>query len=89
MLFAVYPSFQSVYGPRESDQIEWVMGLADSLGIKTLDLTPALRATGEDVETLYLMPHDAHASRRGNEIAGRTIARTLFDDPVLMQACNF
>jgi len=88
MMFAVYPSFHSVYGPQENDHIEWVMGLADSLGIKNLDLTPVLQATGQDRETLYLMPHDGHASPRGNEIAGRAIAQALFDDPALMPACD-
>ena len=88
MLFAVYPSFHSVYGTQESDQIEWVTGLADSLGIRNLDLTPALQATGQNRETLYLMPHDGHASPRGNEIAGRAIAQALFDDSALMPACD-
>ena len=88
MLFAVYPSFHSVYGTQESDQIEWVTGLADFLGIKNLDLTPALQATGQDRETLYLLPHDGHASPRGNEIAGRAIAQALSDDPALMPVCD-
>ena len=88
MMFAVYPNSTSVYGTQESDKIEWVTGLADSLGIKSLDLTPALRATGQDRETLYLLPHDGHASPRGNQIAGRAIAQVLFDDPALMPACR-
>jgi len=53
-----------------------VAGLLDSLGIRWLDLTPALRGAADRGEALYY-PIDGHWTRAGNSLAARTVADGL------------
>lgn len=67
-LFAIFPSHLSVYGLGTGEQLRWVEQMAKEAGIRTVDLTPALRQDGRPMEVLYLLPYDGHPSPTGYEV---------------------
>ena len=75
LVFVAYPSRRSlVEGPLWSP---WAVGVARDHGIPSLDLTPALEESGHDVESLYLLPYDAHPSPRGYAVSAGALAEAL------------
>jgi hypothetical protein len=77
LFFVVFPSHLTVMGATSDAQLRWVDQLASDNGVPLLDLLQPFRATGLPVDSLYLLPHDGHASPRGNEVAGTWVAQRL------------
>lgn len=77
LVYALYPTHHSVLSPDEAEQMAWALRTGRSLGLVTVSLLPALRASGEPVERLYLLPHDGHPSPLGYEIAAQALATSV------------
>lgn len=78
-LLVAFPSHLTVSGAKSDEQLKWLESVAAELGIPMVNLLPTLRATGLPMESLYLLPHDGHASPRGNALAGAAVAAKLAD----------
>lgn len=74
LLFVLYPDHHLIGTPDYHPVLRWgaALGVGDS--IPTLDVTPALRASHQSLEQLYLLPWDGHPSATGYGIAAREIA---------------
>ena len=88
LLFVIYPSHLSLYGTVPSNQIGWITAVAERNGIPAVDLSSALARTGEDVNSLYLMPHDGHPSARGYEVASKLVADAALRTPSFARRCS-
>lgn len=88
LVFAIYPSHLTVYGLWSSDQIDWVRRMADSVGVRSVDFTPALRADGRGKEVLYLLPLDGHPSPAGYAVATHVLGAVLDTFPSLASHCS-
>ncbi len=73
----MFPSHWTVSGARSDEQLRWVRQLADEQSVPTVNILDAFRASGLPTNSLYLLPHDGHASPRGNEIAGEWVVERL------------
>ena len=74
LVLAAFPSHWTVKGVRSAEQLSWLEQTAAEAGISTVSLLRPLQASGQPVESLYLLPHDGHASPRGNEVAVGAVA---------------
>jgi lysophospholipase L1-like esterase len=77
LVYALYPTHHSVLAPDEAEQMAWALRTGRGLGLSTVSLLPALRASGEPVERLYLLPHDGHPSPLGYELAAEALATSV------------
>jgi lysophospholipase L1-like esterase len=74
LVLAIYPSHRSIDGG-QSEQIDWLLGVTDSLEIETINLYPGLAAY--PASDTYLIPIDGHPSSRGYSIAAESLAERL------------
>jgi lysophospholipase L1-like esterase len=84
LVFVSAPSHLTVSRGHREEQAQWVDGMAKALGIETVDLLAPFRSSPLGIEGLYLLPHDGHASPRGNALAGTVVAAQLVEGG----ACN-
>lgn len=87
LVFAAIPTHLTLSGTRTDEQIRWVLGVADSLGLPRADILTAMEKSGRGSAELYLLPHDGHTSPAGNHIAAAAIADVLRSQPVLLTVC--
>ncbi len=89
LILTAYPSHLSVYRRWDLDQLDWVQGIAERKGLPYIDLLEPLRATGQGDTTLYLLPHDGHASARGYAVTSLVIANhVLHQAPLSERHCR-
>jgi len=87
-VYAVFPSHLSVYGLRESDQLDWLDSVIRTLELRSVSFLPALAEDGRSQEELYLLPHDGHASGEGYRIAAHALADSLVKGGALRARCD-
>ena len=75
LVFALYPSHHGVSNDAHLAQMEWVQVTGEALGLPTISLLADLRATGEPMDVLYLLPEDGHPSPLGYEVASTALLR--------------
>ncbi len=73
--FVAFPHPESVSGGSGGRDYDWVLGVAEDMGIITLDLLPVIRGAGAPVEALFLVPEDYHPSPEGYAVAARAVTR--------------
>jgi len=78
VLFAA-PSHLTTGGMIEDAHSKWLEEIATESGVELVNLLHVFRASGLPVDSLYLLPHDGHASPRGNALAGRAVAAQLVE----------
>jgi hypothetical protein len=71
------PSHLTTGGMIPDAHSAWLEGMAAELGVRLVNLVRVFRASGLPMDSLYLLPHDGHASPRGNAIAGEAVAAQL------------
>jgi lysophospholipase L1-like esterase len=79
LVLAAFPSHLTVSGTWTDEQLSWLDETATRAGIPGVNVLAALRATGQPAESLYLLPHDGHASPRGNAVAAGAVAQRLIE----------
>ena len=77
LLMTAFPAHLSVYDLWDSDQLEWLAAMTDSLGIDLVSFLEPLRGDGRDETELYLLPHDGHASPEGYAVAADHLASRI------------
>lgn len=87
LVFAVYPSHHALDDPDAREQLDWIEREARALGLEVVPLLPALRASGQPRDALYLLPHDGHPSPAGYEIAAASLAARVDWDGHAREAC--
>lgn len=86
LVFAAMPSHLVVEGASD-EQLQWIVRSADSLGLPTTELLGPFRRDGREMTTLFLLPHDGHASPAGNRLIAGTIAGSLEAMPFVRDHC--
>jgi hypothetical protein len=66
-----------VRGLQREEQLGWVERAASSLGVPTVDILRVFRSTNLPIDSLYLLPHDGHASPYGNRLAATAVTDRL------------
>ena len=77
LLYALYPSHHAVSSDDRTEQMQWVQATGEGLGLPTVSLLADLRATGEPMDVLYLLPEDGHPSPLGYRVAAATLLREV------------
>ena len=77
LVLVAFPSHWTVRGAQSDEQLRWVEQMARAAGVPTVDLLGLFRSVGLPTDSLYLLPHDGHASVRGNALAGEAVAMQL------------
>lgn len=79
LLLVIFPSHSEFTSSLDqgSAALEWIESEALTLGIPTVNLLTALRASNADVKSLYLVPIDGHASPFGYSVAAHALAEYL------------
>ena len=77
LVFVAYPEYGSASGRESKEQMDWVVGLGQGVGVPTVDLLPVLRNATGNVDSLYLVPLDGHPNRRGYGVSAQAVADTL------------
>ena len=88
MVFAVYPSHQSVRRKELSGDERWALQMARSADITTADLLSPLWESELPIEVLYLLPHDGHPSAHGYRVTARFMAEAIHGSDPLATACK-
>ncbi|MEJ2343573.1 MAG: hypothetical protein P8Y10_15405 [Gemmatimonadales bacterium] len=86
-VLVVSPSHQTVAGKRDTELLDWVTEAAGELSIPTIDLLAPLVASGREIEELYLLPRDGHASPLGYRIAAEALASELAEEHLPADRC--
>jgi lysophospholipase L1-like esterase len=86
-VLAVFPAHMSVYRRWDSDQLEWLDGVIEELGLTAVKFMPSLTADGRSAEELYLLPYDGHPSPEGYRIAAGHLTDALIPMGLLPGRC--
>jgi hypothetical protein len=78
-MIVAFPSHWTVGGQRDDAQLKWMERIAAEVGVPVANLLQPFRDTGLPVDSLYLLPHDGHASPRGNELAAAWVATQMIE----------
>jgi hypothetical protein len=87
-VFVTFPHHATVYEPEAPSEHAWSLATARELEIPLVDALVPLRASGLPDTTLYLLPHDAHASAEGNRLAAAYVAAQMLERGLLDGACS-
>jgi lysophospholipase L1-like esterase len=87
-VFIVSPSHQTVAGTRDTELLDWANETARALGIPTIELLEPLVGSGREIEELYLLPRDGHASPLGYRIAAEALATELVSTHLPPRNCR-
>jgi lysophospholipase L1-like esterase len=82
LLLVAFPSHHTVSGTRSDEQLHWIIRLAHARGVPAVNMQSAFATSGLPTDSLYLLPHDGHASPRGNALAGALVAARLVETGV-------
>lgn len=83
LFFSISPTHLTLEGSKSREQLDWIVGLADSLGIERLDLSGAFLGSGLQIEEMFLLPHDGHPSPAGHRLAADAILDALRERSML------
>lgn len=86
-VFASFPMHTTITDSTRQEDAAWAVRGARTLGINAIDLTPVLAATRLPAESLYLLPHDGHASAQGNAVAAASLAAHLIEHAPALGRC--
>jgi hypothetical protein len=87
-VFASFPMHTTITDSARHQDAAWAATGARTLGINAIDLTPALAATRLPAESLYLLPHDGHASAQGHAVAAAALADHLLQHAPALARCR-
>jgi lysophospholipase L1-like esterase len=87
LVMAIYPSHHAVLQEAQRGQIEWIEKVAAAASVPTLSFLPSLVASKREMTDIYLLPHDGHASARGDSIAADTLTAFLTQLPAVRTGC--
>jgi lysophospholipase L1-like esterase len=84
---ALYPAHLTLLNLRPRALLDWVDATAAELGIASYDLGETLGSM-DNIESLYLLPHDGHPSPLGYRVSARALAEWLRREPSFAARCR-
>ena len=87
-IFTIFPSHLSVYRLWESDQLEWLGGAIDEVGIDAVSFLSPMTTDGRTESELYLLPRDGHPSPQGYRVAAEYLGAALVERPLPAGGCS-
>lgn len=87
-MFVIFPGHHAMKG-RESqlEKVQWAEGIAENLGIPTLNLLGPLRDSLTP-SAAYLLPWDGHPSAKGHSVAARAVSKYLLELEPIRSSCQ-
>ncbi|UCF31588.1 MAG: SGNH/GDSL hydrolase family protein [bacterium] len=88
MILAAFPSHEAFTSSDRREPLQWAIRSASDAGIDTVNLLSGLLGSELPAEKLYLVPHDGHASPRGNAVSAEFLAAHLLGMESITEECE-
>ncbi|HEY0810251.1 MAG TPA: GDSL-type esterase/lipase family protein [Longimicrobiales bacterium] len=86
-VFATFPASASFQDSRFHSDALHIVEAAEMAGIKTVDFSQSLRASGLSVNEMYLLPVDDHPRPKGYSLAASQLSEFLLGRPAFREGC--